>query len=125
MRKSTARKKFPELYCRDSSNYYYSLWHSIQQRCYNPNSINYHNYGGRGITLYEPWKTDFESFVDYLLIQLGPKPKGYTLDRIENNGSYVPFNLRWATMKAQNNNKRTRKEVLYDLLNHLADEGLL
>lgn len=125
MRRKTARRKFPELYYRDNSNYYYRLWQSIQQRCYNTNNIGYHNYGGRGITLYEPWKTDFESFVDYLLIQLGPKPKGYTLDRIENSGSYVPFNLRWATMETQCNNRRSKKEVLYDLLNYLADEGLL
>jgi hypothetical protein len=125
MRKSTARKRFPELYYRDHSNYYYRLWQNIKDRCYNPNNIGYHNYGGRGITLYEPWKTDFESFVDYLLIQLGTKPKKYTLDRIENNGSYVPFNLRWATMETQCSNRRTKEEVLYDLLNYLADEGLL
>lgn len=69
-------------------------------RCNNPNVIQYKDWGGRGI------KFRFQSF-DQFMECLGPRPIGGMLDRINNDGHYEPGNVRWATRKQQNNNKRT------------------
>lgn len=82
----------------------YKSWCHMRDRCFNPNNPNYEDYGGRGITVYEPWITDFSLFY----AEIGPRPgPEYTVDRIENkNGSYMPGNIRWATKKTQNRNRR-------------------
>lgn len=67
-------------------------------RCNNPNTKQWHNYGGRGI------KFLFSSFEEFLN-ELGPRPLNYSLDRIDNNGNYEIGNVRWASRKDQNNNK--------------------
>lgn len=87
-----------------SYNPIYHTWHFINDRCYNKNAKSYKNYGGRGI--FNFWRKDPSGFVKYILQELGPKPsKKYSLYRINNNGSYEPGNLRWATYKQQANNK--------------------
>lgn len=80
-----------------------------KQRCTNPNSLGYSNYGGRGITF------DFPSprtCAEWVLDNLGPRPTSrHSLDRIDNNQGYKPGNLRWATYKEQARNKRAYKRT--------------
>jgi hypothetical protein len=80
----------------------YLTWFSMRQRCENPNHTKYLYYGGRGISVCERWQK-FENF----LMDMGPKPKGLTLDRHPNNdGNYEPGNCRWATWSEQMKNRR-------------------
>jgi hypothetical protein len=81
----------------------YTTWTSMTQRCFNPRNRAYKDYGGRGITVCERWRTSFEAF----LADMGRRPApGLSLDRIDNNHGYEPWNCRWATKFEQNNNKR-------------------
>jgi hypothetical protein len=82
----------------------YHCWVSMHQRCDNPRNRNYANYGGRGITVCERWKT----FVNFLA-DMGEPPPGMSLDRVDNNGNYEKSNCRWTTRIQQNRNQRRGK----------------
>jgi len=79
----------------------YSIWRQLKLRTCNPSHVKWEYYGGRGITLYEPWKEFTNFFAD-----MGECPEGLSLDRIDNEGIYEPSNCRWATPKEQSANRR-------------------
>lgn len=88
----------------------YTIWRAMKARCRNPNAPNYKLYGGRGIRVSITWNS-FEQF----LKDMGSRPSPeHTLDRINNNRGYNKKNCRWATMKAQQNNRRNNVRVEID-----------
>jgi hypothetical protein len=81
----------------------YKAWSAMKTRCLNESNPNYPRWGGRGITIYQPWVDDFMAFYSYI----GPKPgPTYSLDRYPNNdGGYEPGNVRWASKRQQSENR--------------------
>lgn len=85
----------------------YKSWANMVKRCTNTKSISYCDYGGRGITICERWK-DYSNF----LLDMGPRPDGMTLDRINNEGNYEPSNCCWSTPSQQAYNRRPKSSGL-------------
>ena len=88
----------------------HDLWCNIKQRCLSESNSHYEGWGGRGITICQEWQNDFQAFYDYVSQLPHFGEKGYSLDRINNDGNYEPGNVRWATPKEQANNRRTSKK---------------
>lgn len=88
----------------------YRAWSALKRRCYDPNDAGYKNYGGRGIFVHPDWINSFDNFLKHI----GPRPSSdHSIDRINNDGNYEPGNVRWATQKEQNNNKRSCRFVVF------------
>jgi hypothetical protein len=79
----------------------YDAWSMTRQRCNNPKQRDYKYYGGRGICICKRWES-FSNFVE----DMGPRPKGYTLERVNNDLDYSPENCVWAPRKVQTKNRR-------------------
>ena len=90
----------------------YRIWNNIKTRCCNDHSPQYTNYGGRGITVCDEWKSNFQAFYDWSISH------GYadnlTIDRKDNNAGYSPDNCRWVTMAEQCDNRRNNHIVTID-----------
>ena len=85
----------------------YSSWASMKQRCLNPNQRGYKDYGGRGISICDRWMHSFQNFV----ADMGPRPDGFQLDRIDTDGNYEPGNCQWSDRKTQMNNTRRNRWI--------------
>lgn len=86
----------------------YHAWIAMRARCNNPTDSAYANYGGRGIRVCQRWET-FALF----RLDMGDRPDGHQLDRIDNDGDYEPSNCRWVLPKVNLNNKRTSRRVTW------------
>lgn len=88
----------------------YGVWSAMLSRCDNPKNRQFHDYGGRGITVCERWRS-FENFY----ADMGPRPTAqHSIDRIDVNGNYDPSNCRWATKLVQANNARSNIPLTHD-----------
>lgn len=103
------RLRFSHGHCRSKESATYTAWTSMKNRVLNPNNQNYRNYGARGITVCKRW-LKFENF----LVDMGVKPEGLSLDRIDNEKGYCKKNCRWATRSEQQSNKRTNRLLTYE-----------
>ncbi len=83
----------------------YQSWRCMKERCIYTTHVKYADYGGRGIKVCDRWMNSFLNFLE----DMGPRPEGKTLDRIDPNGNYEPSNCKWSTKKQQEWNKRFRK----------------
>lgn len=93
----------------------YHVWNSMRDRCNNPNFRQYGDYGGRGISICDRWDS-FATFIE----DMGPRPKGYLIDRIDNDGNYTPENCRWVDRKTSQRNQRVTRWVEVEGKRHKA-----
>lgn len=98
----------------------YSIYCNMKQRCYNKNTRQYKNYGGRGIKVCDEWLNNYTSFYNWA-INNGYKDN-LTIDRINVNGNYEPTNCRWATNEEQKYNKTTSRYITYKEETHCLAE---
>ena len=87
----------------------YETWGRMKTRCLNAKNKDYKYYGGRGITICNRWRNSFENFYK----DMGDRPDGMTLERIDNSKGYEPNNCKWATHEEQCNNKRNNCILTY------------
>lgn len=86
----------------------YFAWRNMINRCCDPDCSHYKNYGGRGITIYPEWQSDFISFLNYV----GCAPsKSHSIERKNNDGNYEPGNVEWATKLVQSRNRRSNRWI--------------
>ena len=94
----------------------YNTWRSMRARCYSPNSEDYPDYGGRGITICKEWLDNFPQF----LLDMGERPNNTSIDRVDNNLGYSKENCRWSIPKDQARNRRNNVHMVVDGVTMLA-----
>lgn len=88
----------------------YKTWEKIKQRCFNPKNKAFQRYGAKGIIMADAWANSFELF----FAEMGERPPGMTIDRIDNSKGYEPGNCRWATWEEQQNNRTNNRKFEMD-----------
>lgn len=94
----------------------YSVWMSMKNRCRHQSNPQWKDYGGRGITVCDRWQVSFDAW----LADMGPRPEGYVLDRIDNDKGYYPENCRWIDRKTSQRNTRVVRKVVIDGVEYIA-----
>lgn len=108
--------------CRDRL---YKVWYGMKTRCYNENAENYHNYGGRGITMCDEWLNDYDVFKEWALengYDYSKSRSQQQIDRKDNDGNYCPENCRIVTQKENARNTRLNKPLTYNGETHTMGE---
>ena len=95
----------------------YLSWQRMKSRCSNPNAVDFARYGGRGIQVCDRWHS-FENF----LADMGERPEGLQLDRINNDGNYEPRNCRWVSKKENARNRSSNIQLTVNCETHTAIE---
>jgi len=85
----------------------YKAWGAAKQRCFNPKCLGFKNYGGRGITMCPEWRNSFDQF----LADMGPRPDGFSLERIDVDGDYCRSNCKWIPRGMQIRNKQNTVKI--------------
>jgi hypothetical protein len=93
----------------------YSVWQGMLRRCDNPRYPQFKDYGGRGIRVCDRWLRDFGAFVS----DMGDRPAGYFIDRIDNDGNYEPSNCRWVTRAQSQSNRRITQRLTIEGVTYL------
>ena len=89
-----------------------SIYRGMKRRCLNPSSHGFKYYGGRGIKICDRWLGP--EGLKHFILDMGPRPVGYEIDRINNNGDYEPENCRWVTPSENGRNKRNNASIIYN-----------
>ena len=97
------------------------LWLNMNERCHKPDNKQYAYYGGRGIYVCDEWRGMPDGFARFLT-DMEPRPKGTTIDRIDNSGPYTKTNCRWATYTTQERNRRNNRIIIHDGQTHCLSE---
>lgn len=102
----------------------YNCWNAMVSRCYNSNLKCFKNYGGRGVGVCKRWRfgEKGKSGFECMMQDMGPRPKGLTIERKNNNGSYTPSNCAWGTRRVQGANKRNNILISLEGTSHIAAE---
>ena len=95
----------------------YMSWARIHRKCYDPSYVQYKDYGGRGIKVCDRWET----FIRFLE-DMGDRPDGHSLGRIDNDGNYEPLNCRWETQSQQGGNRRSSIRINVEEATYCAAE---
>lgn len=94
----------------------YNIWSAMKHRCYNENDNHYLSYGGRGIKVCDEWLNDFQAFYNWSMNN-GYK-ENLSIDRINNDKGYSPYNCRWADVETQTNNKQDTIKIAFNGLEY-------
>lgn len=98
----------------------YSVWQGMKCRCFNKNFRQWSNYGGRGITVCSRWLEPKNKGFQNFLSDMGDRPAGFSLDRINNDGDYEPSNCRWSSRKNQQRNQSVTRKVVIEGCEYIA-----